>query len=453
VFIGSWSILVLRTHVNSAHLFLICLIYAVPTILLIDGLVIRGLVAAVLSGAITLVASTARHGDGDFLLQVIRPIVALAIIPVAWMLFQIFPVKAGLAHPIWESAEQALGHPIMGSISIDPGATMLALCQYLSALALTILAAAAAVDRERSEWILFALVTATALVAVVMIGHDVFGYTFLRESASATDRAQARTCVGLGIIFSTAAAIRIYERRETRRLRPNRSLPLLMRPTQLRNILACAAAFTLCTIALASDLTGKRLFIVAYGLGTMLAVVAIRRIGLGFWGCLAIATTAGVIAIALIAGAASFRATDLTLAFASMESNSLIAATERMSADLPWTGSGAGTFASLASVYQDATDIIRNPAFPTVASKIAVELGRPMLWAIVLTIIVAIAFLLRGALRRGRDSFYPAAGASSLLVLVLLSFCDNGVLGTPVCVCAASITGLAFAQCQSRTVA
>lgn len=434
---------------NSAHLFLICLIYAVPPILLFDGLIVRGLVAAILSAAVAVIARTIRQGEGDFFLSVIRPIVALAIIPVLWMLIQVFPLNAtGLLHPIWESAEQALGHPIRGSISIDPGATMLALCQYLSALALMLLAVADTVDRERSEWVLFALVAATALVAIVMIGHDVFGFKFLNESASSTERAQARACVGLGIIFSMAAAIRTYERRETGRLRPNRSLPILV-----CNFLACAAAFTLCVIALASDLTGKLLFIVAYGLGTLFAVVAIRRVGLGFWGCLAIATTGAVIAITLILTLSTFRATDLTLAFASTKSNSLIATTERMSADLPWTGSGAGTFASLVPAYQDATEIIRNPAAPTAASKIAIELGRPMLWGVVITAIVAMAVLLRGALHRGRDSFYPAAGASSLLLLLLLSFCDNGVLGAPVGICAAAITGLAFAQCKSRTIA
>jgi hypothetical protein len=58
--------------------------------------------------------------------------------------------------------------------------------------------------------------------------------------------------------------------------------------------------------------------------------------------------------------------------------------------------------------------------------------------------------LLRGALNRGRDSFYPAAGASSLLLLLFLSFCDNGILGMPVGICAASVIGLAFAQCTSR---
>ena len=435
---------------NPAYLSLIGVICAVPTILLIDGLIVRGLVAAVLSGGLAVVAQTIRQGEGAFLLAVIRPIAAFAMIPILWMLIQVFPLKAtGLAHPIWASAEQALGNPITGSISIDPNATTLALFQYLSALALTFLAAAASIDRERAEWVLFSLVVATALVAIVILGHDIVGFTFLTKNASLTDRAQAQVCVGLGTIFSIAAAIRTYERLESGRpRRPHRSLSTLM-----GTLVGCASAFTLCMVALISDLTGNILFALAYGIGVLLAVVAIRRIGLGFWGALAIVAAAGAGAIIVIATSSKPGVTDLTLAFASTKSNSLIVMTERMSADLFWTGSGAGTFASLVPVYQDGTDIIRRPTCPTAASKIAIELGHPMLWGIAVAVIIAIAALLRGALHRGRDSVYPAAGASSLLLLLLLSFGDNGVLGMPVSICAAAITGLAFAQRKSRIFA
>jgi hypothetical protein len=76
-----------------------------------------------------------------------------------------------------------------------------------------------------------------------------------------------------------------------------------------------------------------------------------------------------------------------------------------------------------------------------------------MFWMMAVTVMFAIFVLLRGALNRGRDSFYPAAGASYLLSLLLFSFCDNGILGLPVGICAAAIIGLAFAQHTSRTTA
>ena len=43
------------------------------------------------------------------------------------------PIKA-LAHPIWQSAEEALGVPLFGKISVEPGATMIAFSRFLAAM-------------------------------------------------------------------------------------------------------------------------------------------------------------------------------------------------------------------------------------------------------------------------------------------------------------------------------
>ncbi len=408
--------------VNSARLILISLICAVPAILLLDGPILQGLIPAILAVGIAVVAGTIRQGEAGFLLSSLRPVVALAVIPAAWMLIQIVPLH-----------------------SIDPGATVLALGRYLSALAVMLLAAAVGGDRGRAEGVLFALTAATALVALVMIGHDFMGLAFLKDNTS--HRAQARACAALGIIVSAAACIRSLERYETSQLRADRSTATLTRAS-----IAGAAALALCAVALMREMTGSLLFAIAYGLGTLIAVVAIRRIGLGLWGRLAIATTAAAVAVALIGTSARVRATDLALAFARGQPE-LVSASQRMLADAPWMGTGAGTFAALLPIYRDAGDAITDAGAPTAAAAIAIELGRPMLGAIVVALTVGIVVLLRGAFQRGRDSFYPAAGAGSALLLLLLSFCDNGVLGSPVAICAAAILGLAFVQRQGRASA
>src|SRR5258708_39542571 len=87
------------------------------------------------SGGIGSIGWTLRQGEAGFLLTVIRPIAGLAIIPAVWMLLQTIPLNTGLTHPIWLSAEQALGYRISGSISVNPGATLLALGQYVAMLA------------------------------------------------------------------------------------------------------------------------------------------------------------------------------------------------------------------------------------------------------------------------------------------------------------------------------
>jgi hypothetical protein len=424
-----------------------CIICGAPITLLIEGLVMHGLLAAASSVGIVAVVASMRQGEADFLLTLVRPVSGIAIIPILWMLFQMLPLKAiGLAHPIWQSAEQALGHSVGSSISIDPGATLIALGQYLCMVAIGILSAAVAVDRERAEWVLFALVIATALIAIVVIVHDALGLALLDSDAEVGGRAQAKACVALGIIFSCAAMIRTFERYETAQFHPDRS------PTSLKQtFIACAIALALCAVALLLNVTANMLFVVTYGLGTLIAVVAIRRLGLRLWGCLALATSAGLVAIVTMATRLATRTMDLTLAFASNQSEVLIAVTRRILADAPWTGIGAGALSSILPVYRNAEDAEAAVAAPTTAVKIAIELGRPMLWGIVIVVVAGILLLLRGALNRGRDSFYAAAGAGSLVFVLLWAFCDIGILGTPVGICIASLVGLAIAQCKSRS--
>jgi uncharacterized membrane protein len=60
--------------------------------------------------------------------------------------------------------------------------------------------------------------------------------------------------------------------------------------------------------------------------------------------------------------------------------------------------------------------------------------------------------LLRGAVRRGRDSFYSMAGASSIVAITLLAFGNMGLFSTPVLVIAAAAVGIAIAQSKSRSI-
>jgi hypothetical protein len=54
-------------------------------------------------------------------------------------------------------------------------------------------------------------------------------------------------------------------------------------------------------------------------------------------------------------------------------------------------------------------------------------------------------------LRRGRDWFYAACGASCLITLLALAFSNAGLFGTAISIIAPAAFGLAFAQSKSRT--
>ena len=144
-----------------APLFLALLIVTTPLILIFDGPIFHGVVVAAAAVLVAIVGFRIRPGEAGFLSSVIRPIAIVAAFPALWMLIQVLPLGTiGLAHPIWESAAAALGRPLAGSISIDPGATLISLVRYLSMAAIAFVASAVAVDRRRAEWILFALTIA-----------------------------------------------------------------------------------------------------------------------------------------------------------------------------------------------------------------------------------------------------------------------------------------------------
>ncbi len=164
---------------SNARLLLVVLLCASPAVLLLDGPMMHGVVAGVAAIGMVLVSRTLRPGETAFFLSIARPAVVLAAVPALWMLIQVVPLRA-LAHPMWTSAEMAIGHPVTGSISIDIGASVMALGQYLTIAAIAFWAGAVAVDRQRAEWILFSLMAATALIGLLMVADDLFGLTICK---------------------------------------------------------------------------------------------------------------------------------------------------------------------------------------------------------------------------------------------------------------------------------
>ncbi len=404
----------------------------------------HAIVAGLAAAGIGVLALTIRPGENQFLISVIRPGAVLAAIPALWIVVQILPLRP-IAHPIWNSAAGALGHPLAGSISIDFGASVMALGLYLSIIAIALLSAAVAVDRQRASWILFTLMAATSLIAVILPFHDLAGLTFLNDIGALSERAQAVDCTAIGTIIATAAGFRTLERRESSRANAGKSAPALLWP-----FIAIYATLVVCIISLAVSSSGAAMIATGYGFGALVAVAAIRRLGFGPWGIAAIAVPAIGLAVLLIASEPGLRTKGAVLAFA-RSPTALTSVSQRVLDDAPWTGTGAGTFAAIMPIYRDIDDPETSTA-PTAVAALSIELGRPMLWLIVAVIVGAIVILLRSSLLRGRDFFYPAAGAGCLITLLSLSFMNPGILGTATSVIAAAVLGLALAQSKSRAI-
>jgi hypothetical protein len=429
--------------VFSALIILIGLVVAAPALLVADGLGSYGPVAAIAASGLATAARSIRPGEASHFAALVSPVLLVLAIPAIWLVVQVLPLQQiGLSHPIWVSAAAALGQSLNGSISIDPGATLISLLRFLSIVAILLLAAAVTIDRSRAEWVLLALTAATTFVAAVFIVHHIAGLAFLNDAKPA-----ALDCALFGLIFAATSGVRVFERYETRHSKgftSTRGLALKLG--------ACLACFALACISIGLGATGPLLFTASYGCIAFAAVVINRRLGLGPWGYGGILAAGLAIAIMLIVTRPESRAHDFTLAFAGGTSTSLISVTERILATRTWLGNGAGTFAALLPIYQDAQDVITDPNAPSSASALIIEFGRPALLVVMAIAIGSIAFFFRGALRRGRDSFYSTAAGSCALVFTLLLFVNAGGLSTAFLIIAAAAFGLGLAQIQSRNL-
>src|SRR6516162_2297410 len=237
-------------RVSKVRFILVALICAAPVMLLWDGLIMQGLLAGMIAVALGITAQTLRPGETEFLVSIFRPLAAVGAVPAVWVVIQLLPLRL-LAHPIWKSAETALGHPVAGTISVDPGASIIALGQYLSIVGVALLSAAVAVDRQRAEWILFALTAAGVGLALILF--------FPGAQFSTFARAQAIDCVSMGTIIAGTACIRTIERYETRRSSPPRSVPVL-----LWTFVACSTALMICCAVELFGATREILIATAY---------------------------------------------------------------------------------------------------------------------------------------------------------------------------------------------
>ena len=421
------------------RLIISALICASPIVLLTDGLIARGVVAGILSVALVMTAWNLRPGETEFLIAIIRVPAALALVPAFWMIIQVLPLNV-LVHPVWKSAQTALGHPFAGAISADLGASVITLGQYLSMIAVALLSAAVAVDRLRADWVLFALTAAGAGIALIALVNDLFPVSIALAPFA---RAQAIDCASVGAIAAGAACVRTLERYAARRADPLRSAPLLW-----WTFAACGGALAICGAALALRAPQSALAATGCGLLAFACVMIIRWFGLGPFGALAIAVPCVGLATLVLINQPFDHERSLPLAFAA----SSTAISERLLDDAPLVGTGAGTFMALAPIYREMNDPPTPPAAATAAAAFAIELGYPMLWLIVVATGYGIVTLLRAAFRRRRDLFYPAMAASCLIALLLLAFINAGLLGAATSLAAAAAVGLGFAQSKSRTV-
>jgi hypothetical protein len=433
-----------RTIIVSTALSPLLVIVALtPAILIHDGTAIYGLLLALVSVGVAFTAPRIPVGETAHLQKVILTPAILIAIPAVWMLVQMLPLPIhALVNPIWDSAATALGQPMLGAISIDIGATALAFAKYILAVGILLLAVLTAADRRQAKWLLYALTTATTVISRMFLCSRFSNLGFLNALEDPAKRSDALDAAAFGLILSITTGNRIYERQEMRRSEASRA-------NFRRGFALCLVAFVVCLAALFLGRNRVVTFAALYGVGGVLAIALIRRLSLGRWGLIALAAVAIVGFIGIAATGSGIQESDLTVALAS-PSQGTTALAQRIVSDAPLPGTGAGTYAALVPIYRTPDEDEHQTAAPTAAAAISIELGRPMLWYTFIGLVVGALLLLQGALQRGRDSFYPAAGTASLIASLLLVLGNSGLLGAASGSLAAATVGLAIGQSKSR---
>jgi hypothetical protein len=210
------------------------------------------------------------------------------------------------------------------------------------------------------------------------------------------------------------------------------------------------AGAIICLVALISHATYDVLICAAFGLLVVGLVILIRRLNLARWTaatlCAAILVACGgVIALRFAANSSL----SPLFSFAKVESADAVTAALRMMADANWTGDGVGTYQALAAIYRDA-DGAPGPAAINTITSIMLEWGRAGTMIVILLVVQLLVMLFRGALARGRDSFYAAAAAACLVIAFCEAYCDASFTTVTVQMMAAIIVGLGLAQTTGR---
>ena len=432
--------------VSVVYIGLLALVAATPILLFFDNLIIDGAIQLYAAIGMTIIAVRIRLGEARHLFKLIRVPAALAVIPLIWIFTQFLPLPAGgLSRSIWESAASALGTSLSASISIDPGLTLIAVCYYASILAIGFVAAAISIERQQAEKLLLVLCSTTVVISLITLATRLGGFTFTDGSSVGDTPATVMTAGIIGIILFTASTIMIVERYDIRHHHHD-FLSRLLIPIGIR-----IAGLLVCSLPLVAGDTNPVIFAAACGFTTIVLIYFVRRVGFGPRAAVAMACVA-IVAAAVIIWTKGYPVPgDISLRYMTNAKADVVSVDSRIIDEVGLGGSGAGTFRAISNLYgvQKPSDVLRPPTF---ATQISIELGRPALWIIVGLAGAVVLLCARGAFNRGRDFYYPLAGAGISVAVTLTSFSNAGLPNPAISLLVAVTLGLAFGQSASRTI-
>jgi hypothetical protein len=430
--------------VYAAHIGLLVLIAAIPVSLFFDNLIVAGAIQLYAALSMMIIAIGVRPGEARHYLKLVRVSAALAAIPLLWMLIQLLPIGiGGLSRTIWESAASALGTPrLWASITIDPGLTLIAVCRLATMAGIAFVATVVSIDRQRAKQILLLLASAASVISLALLASQLGGFNFKNGTNADGTNATMMTAGIVGIILFAACVIMSIERFD------RRHEPRTFSSQPLVPIGVAVAGLVVCSSTLIAGHTSHAIFAAACGLVTVAIVYFVRRLGFGPRAGLAICCLAIFAASLIIWTKGNPTTGDVSLRYMADANGDVVTLDNRILDAVGFAGSGAGTFPAVSTIYgAEGSSGIRPDTF---AGQIAIELGRPALWVIVgLTCALTVMFA-RSAFSRGRDYFYPLAGAGITVAMVLDCFTNATLTNPAISLLVAVTLGLGLGQSVGR---
>jgi hypothetical protein len=423
---------------------LIALLAATPVLAIAEGAFAQHLITFVAAFMLA-VAAMAPQAEITATIQVLRRFSFAILFPVFFMILQLSPVPfTSLVNPIWPTASAALNESsLWGHVSIDPESTFRSLMFYVSILSLMVATIIVTKDRRKAETTLYVLSAVTTFMSAEVLLNQLSSLAGIISIATGATTFVAMSA--LGALANTATIIMAVERHLGRRELEGSSSGVLF-----LGLILGLAGIAICLVAMRTLAPTNVVIATAFGLAVMLFIAIVRRFALSPWSSAILFAILVVMAVGIIIVRSQSNPSAGILGFATSATEQSLAVAQRALSDSRWLGSGVGTFGSLAGVYQDFGS---TPVFeaPTTAVSIAIEWGWPALVILTGFAIQLFAFTFRGALRRGRDSFYPAAAAAGVAVVFCEAFCDPSLMHPTVAIITAVVVGLGLSQSAGRT--
>ncbi|MFK4505556.1 hypothetical protein LPJ38_34195 [Bradyrhizobium daqingense] len=373
--------------------------------------------------------------------QLLKQFLLVFLLPVVWMGLQIVPTSS-LANPIWSATSIALNQPSLpGRISVDPAATLHSLFLYLVDLSLLVSTVIITRDRRTAETILFVLCAVTTLMSVEFLLSRLDSFAgIIPQTGAATNVFPA--AAALAVLTNGALIARAIERHLHRQKIHNLATSQLWVGV-FSGLLGIAVAFG----ALAALEQHTLVAVTGCGLMVLVFIAAVRRLGFRFWPSALLFFVLAAIASAMAVPHSVSGGLGL-LRFVSLPPEA-VGPTKHLLSDAPTWGNGFGTFRLTSIAYQEFGAALAAP--PSTAVLMAIEAGR--LASAILAAFAAQFFLasFRGAVRRGRDSFFAAAAAAGVVVVLCETFLDSSLSNPTIQAIVAVMVGVGLAQSVGRT--